>query len=215
MSNLSVRFTEKKIFVDNYQCCPRGVVVSFDIENVVLGGQYRCTFSNVGDSDVVSKPQNFKITGIQPIENFSAVLELSKSRMHIVKITVENMNNSSDVAEDILTIECGPPNFVEVQFSTKNNAILCNNDPHNLVAELSNLVVGNTYEYSFEPINPAELSNIVFLPSSGSFRANSTNQNINTIVKYNGVSDSVLIKMIVMDHYNDFSNSALATLTCQ
>lgn len=214
MNKLIVKFDQHNIKIQKRNCCAHGVIVPFVVQNMVPGAQYLCTFSNISNGLINFKPNNFKITGIQQSETFVAALEMKDARVHIVKIRVQNINNSNDVAEDIMTIECGEPQFFDVVFAQQNQTIKCVNQPNNVIAELTNLIPGNRYSYTLAALNDSQATFLSFLPSSNTITAGGTNTNINAIVRYSGNAKSVIIKVTVTDQYNNFTKTAFGTLTC-
>lgn len=215
MSKLSVKFDNTSQKISNPACCPRGVTLSFTIENMVPGVQYNCVLSNVGDGSAVFKPNNFNITGVQVSENFMAVGELKDTRVHVIKATITNINDPTDKVEDMIIVECGDPKFVVTSFEENNVIIDCGGYDNSLIGKMSNLVLGNVYSYSFSASDSRESGNLQFSPASGTITATTDIENINTLVKYSGRSKSVIAKLTVADPYNNFSDSTLATLKCK
>jgi hypothetical protein len=214
MNKLIVKFDKHNIKIQRRNCCAHGVIVPFTVQNMVPGAQYLCTMTNISNGLINFKPNNFRITGIQQSETFVSALEMKDARVHIVKIRVQNVNNSSDVAEDIMTIECGDPQFFDVVFAQQNQIIRCVDQPNNIVAELTNLIPGNKYSYTLSALNDSQSIFLNFLPSTNTITAGSTNTNINSIVRYSGNAKSVIIKLTVTDQYNNFTKTAFGTLTC-
>jgi hypothetical protein len=214
MNKLIIKFEKHNLKIEQRNCCGHGIIVPFVVQNMVPGSQYLCTFTNIGSGIINFKPNNFRITGVQQSETFVAALEMRDSRVHIVKIRVQNVSNSNDVAEDILTIECGNPQFFDVVFAQQNQTIKCVNQPNSVVAELTNLIPGNKYSYVLSALNESQGTFLSFLPSTNIITAGGINTNINSIVRYSGNSRSVIIKLTVTDQYNNFTKTAFGTLTC-
>jgi hypothetical protein len=190
MSKLSIKFDNRNQKVDNYECCPKGIILSFKIENMVPGVQYNCNLSNTGSGTAVFKPNNFNITGTQIVESFMVVGELKGSRVHVIKVTTTSFEQNN------IIIDCGGPD-------------------NSLIGRASNLLIGNRYTYSFTPLDTREVGNLQFMPASGTLIATTESENINTLVQYTGRSRSVIAKLTVTDSYNNFSDSTLATLKCK
>lgn len=214
MSKLIAKFDTSNIKIDNRTCCSKGVTVSFVVSNMVPGSQYRCTLNNIGSGEVVFKPNNFLITGIQQSETFIIGMEASGSRVATIQMSLVNIDDATEKAEDICSVECGNPQYLTVSFTEPNQTIVCGNEPNNIVAELGNLIAGHRYRYTFEPLNTQDSVFLSFLPQNGSITAGDENININSIVKYNGNNKSVIIKLTVVDDYNNFSQTVLGTLRC-
>ncbi len=215
MSKLSVKFDNNNQKVDNADCCPKGIILSFKIDNMVPGVQYNCSLSTVGSGSAVFKPNNFNITGTQVSESFMVVAELKNTRAHVVKVSIVNNNDSSDKVEDMLTVECGQPKFMSTSFEQNNVIIDCGGFDNSLIGKVNNLMSGNRYTYVFSALDSRESSNLQFTPASGTIIATTDIENINTLVKYSGRSKSVIAKLTVSDAYNNFSDSTLATLKCK
>ena len=215
MSKLSVKFDTINQKINNSDCCPKGIILSFKVDNMVPGVQYNCTLEDIGGGTAVFKPNNFNITGTQISENFMVVAELKDSRVHVIKITVVNNNDQANIVEDILTLECGDPKFFNVSFEQNNVVIDCGGYDNSLIGKVDNLITGNRYNYVFSTINANESGNTKFTPASGTIIATTDIENINTLVGYAGRSRSVIVKLTITDQYNNFTNSTLATLKCK
>lgn len=215
MSKLSVKFDNSNQQIDNPECCPKGVILSFKVENMVPGVQYNCFLSTIGSGSAVFKPNNFNITGTQVSESFMVVAELKNTRAHVVKVSITNNNDNTDKVEDIMTIECGQPKFLSTSFEENNIIIDCGGFDNSLIGKITDLVPGNRYSYSFSALDPRESGNLKFSPASGTVIATTEVENINTLVQYSGRSRSVIVKLTVSDSYNNFSDSTLATLKCK
>jgi hypothetical protein len=214
MGKLTVKFNDTNIKIANKTCCPHGIPVEFVVENMIPGEQYNCSFINIGSGNIVFKPNNFKITGTQASETFVIVMEMSNSRVNTVKVNVSNVSNNGDKAEDIVSIECGDPQYFSVSLIEQNQNILCAGVPNSIVAELSNLIIGHRYSYEFSTLNPSDLTYLGFFPSSGNLLAGDTSLNINSIAKYTGNNNSVIVKLTVQDPFNNFNKTILGTLKC-
>lgn len=214
MSKLIAKFDTSNIKIDNRACCSKGVTVAFVVSNMVPGSQYRCTLNNIGSGEVVFKPNNFLITGIQQSETFIVAMEASGSRVATIQMSLVNIDDATERAQDICSVECGNPQYLTVTFTDPNQTIVCGNEPNNIVAELGSLVPGHRYRYTFEPLNAADSVFLSFLPANGSITAGDENININSIVKYNGNNKSIIIKLTVVDDYHNFSQTVLGTLRC-
>lgn len=214
MSKLIAKFDQNNIKINNRSCCSKGVVLSFTVSNMIPGDQYRCVLTNIGSGETVFKPNDFFITGIQQSENFIVAMETSGSRVTTIKMSLVNVNNNAEKAEDICSIECGDPQYFTSLFTEPNQTIVCGNEPNNVVAELRDLIPGHRYRYSFEALNNQDSVFLSFLPQNGNITAGDTNININSIVKYNGNNKSIIIKLTVVDDYNNFTQTILGTLKC-
>jgi hypothetical protein len=214
MGKLTVKFNDTNIKITNKTCCPHGIPVEFIVENMIPGEQYNCSFTNIGSGNIVFKPNNFKITGIQSSETFVIVMEMSNSRVNTVKVNVTNVANSADKAEDMVSIECGDPQYFSLSLLEQNQNISCAGVPNSIIAELSNLVIGHRYSYQFSTLNPSDLTYLQFLPSSGNLLAGDTSLNINSIAKYTGNNSSIIMSLTVQDPFNNFSKTILGTLKC-
>jgi hypothetical protein len=214
MGKLKVKFNDTNIKITNKTCCPHGIPVEFIVENMIPGEQYNCSFANIGSGNVVFKPNNFKITGIQTSETFVVVMEMSNSRVNTVKVNVTNVTNSQDKAEDIVSIECGDPQYFSVSLLEQNQNISCGGVPNSIIAELSNLVIGHRYSYEFSTLNSSDSTYLGFFPASGNLLAGDVALNINSIAKYTGNNNSVIVKLTVQDPFNNFNKTILGTLKC-
>lgn len=214
MGKLTVKFNNTNIKITNKTCCPHGIPVEFTVDNMIPGEQYNCSFTNIGSGNIVFKPNNFKITGIQTSETLVIVLEMSGSRVNTVKVNVTNMNDETDCAEDMVSIECGDPQYFTVSLIEQNQNIVCGGTPNSIVAELSNLITGHRYSYKFDTLNPADATYLTFVPASGSLMAGDTSLNINSIAKYIGNNSSVIMKLTIDDSFNNYSKTILGTLKC-
>lgn len=215
MSKLSVKFDNTNQQIQNADCCPKGIILSFKIENMVPGVQYNCMLDTVGSGTAVFKPNDFNITGTQVSESFMVVAELKNTRAHVIKVTITNNDDPNDKVEDMMTVECGEPKFVVTSFEQNNLIIDCGGFDNSLIGKMSNLMNGNRYNYSFSALDSRESSNLQFSPASGTIIATTDVENINTLVRYSGRSKSVIAKLTVTDLYNNFSDSTLATLKCK
>jgi hypothetical protein len=215
MSKLSVKFDNTTQKIDNPDCCPKGVILSFKVENMVPGVQYNCSLSTIGSGSAVFKPNNFNITGTQISESFMVVAELKNTRVHVIKVSIVNNNDNTDRVEDIMTLECGQPKFLAASFEQNNIIIDCGGFDNSLIGKITNLISGNRYAYSFSALDSRESGNLKFSPPSGTVIATTDVENINTLVQYSGRSKSVIVKLTVTDSYNNFSDSTLATLKCK
>ena len=214
MGKLTVKFNDTNIKITNKTCCPHGIPVEFVVENMIPGEQYNCSFANIGSGDIVFKPNNFKITGIQTSETLVIVMEMSGSRVNTVKVNVTNVDDNTDKAEDIVSIECGNPEYFSVSLLEQNQVISCGGVPNSIIAELSNLMIGHRYSYQLSTLNPSDATYLSFFPSSGSLLAGDTSLNINSIAKYIGNNNSVIMKLSVSDPFNNFNKTILGTLKC-
>ena len=214
MGKLTVKFNDTNIKITNKTCCPHGIPVEFTVDNMVPGEQYNCSFTNIGSGNIVFKPNNFKITGTQASETFVIVMEMSNSRVNTVKVNMTNVVDNSDKAEDIVSIECGDPQYFSVALLEQNQNISCAGAPNSVVAELSSLVIGHRYSYEFSALNASDITYLNFLPSSGNLLAGDTFLNINSIAKYTGNNNSVIMKLSVQDPFNNFNKTILGTLKC-
>jgi hypothetical protein len=214
MGKLTVKFNDTNIKIPNKTCCPHGIPMEFTVENMIPGEQYSCSFTNIGSGNIVFKPNNFKITGTQASETFVIVMEMSDSRVNTVKVNMTNIANNNDKAEDMVSIECGDPQYFSVSLLEQNQNIFCAGVSNSIIAELSNLVVGHRYSYQFSTLNPADETYLSFFPSSGNILAGDSSLNINSIVKYTGNNNSVIIRLAVQDPFNNFNKTILGTLKC-
>jgi hypothetical protein len=215
MSKLSVKFDNANQKITNSDCCSKGIVLSFKVDNMIPGIQYNCMLEDISGGVAVFKPNNFNITGTQISESFMVVGELKGSRVHVIKITIVNNNDPNNIVEDILTLECGDPKFFDVSFEQNNVIIDCGGYDNSLIGRIDNLITGNRYSYTFSTINANEGANTKFTPASGTIIATTDIENINTLVGYTGRSRSVIVKLTITDQYNNFTNSTLATLKCK
>ena len=215
MSKLSVKFDNANQKITNSDCCPKGIILSFKVDNMVPGVQYNCTLQEISEGTAIFKPNNFNITGTQISESFMVVAELQDSRVHVIKITLVNNDDPTNVVEDILTLECGDPKFFNVSFEQNNVIIDCGGYDNSLIGKVDNLMTGNRYNYAFSTISSNEGANTKFTPASGTIIATTDIENINTLVGYAGRSRSVIVKLTITDQYNNFTNSTLATLKCK
>lgn len=214
MGKLKVKFNDTNIKITNKTCCPHGIPVEFIVENMIPGEQYNCSFANIGSGNIVFKPNNFKITGIQTSETFVVVMEISNSRVNTVKVNVTSVTNNQHKAEDIVSIECGDPQYFSVSLLEQNQNISCEGVSNSIIAELSNLVIGHRYSYEFSTLSPSDSTYLGFFPSSGNLLAGDTSLNINSIAKYTGNNNSVILKLTVQDPFNNFNKTILGTLKC-
>ena len=104
MSKLSVKFDNTNQKITNSDCCSKGIILSFKVDNMVPGVQYNCMLDNIGSGTAIFKRNNFNITGTQISESFMVVGELKDSRVHVIKITIVNNNDPANIVEDILTL---------------------------------------------------------------------------------------------------------------
>jgi hypothetical protein len=198
--------------VSGAECCAHGVKISFTLENMTAGTKYVCSFSNIGPGSVIFKPETFTVTGTSVSEQFVAVAEFRDYRANIIKLRVYEEDLDGDYVEDILPVECGTPKYLQVTFNPKEYIFETPDTYISLISEIIDVMPGNNYHYEFSTFANSESIYTTFSPPSGSIVASDTTMNINTLVKYNGPSKTVIIKLKVEDPFNDYSDTVLVTL---
>lgn len=213
MNKLTVKFDEKLIKIDNPRCCNDGIVCSLNLENMTIGKNYLCEFSNIGPGTIFFRPQSVIVSANTSNKTIAFALELNGTRYGIVKASITNQDNPNDKAEDIISIECGQPTLFNIEFDpatlTIGDSDSCS-DNKLIVAYIKDATIGKTYSYQFA--SPDQLNgSCQLIPSSGSIIAGDKTQNIGTIFKYTGINKVVALTLTVTD-VSDNNVSRIETL---
>jgi hypothetical protein len=218
MNNLTVKFNDGLIKgivkVNNNRCCSDGVICFLDLENMTIGKNYLCEFSNIGPGTIFFRPQNVVVSANTKNRNIAVALELTGSRYAVIKATITNQDDPNDKAEDIVTVECGSPTLFNIEFDeetlTIDETASCS-DNKLIVAYINNAQIGKTYNYQF--LSPDQSTGLCqMIPSSGTIKAGDNKQNIGTIFKYSGSNKNVSISLIVSDTTEENLVSRIETL---
>jgi hypothetical protein len=198
--------------VSGAECCKHGVKISFTLDNMTPGTRYVCTLSNIGKGSVTFKPETFIVTGTSVSEQFVVIGEFRDYRSNIIKLTVSDYDVPDEYVEDILAIECGQPKYLQATFDPKEYFFETPNTYVSLISEVLDVIPGNTYNFEFSTFKNSESIYTTFSPATGIIIPSETNMNVNSLVKYNGPSKSVILKLKVIDPFNDYSDTVLVTL---
>lgn len=193
-------------------CCKHGVKISFRLENMTAGTKYICSFTNIGKGSVIFKPQTFVVIGTSVSEQFVIIGEFKNYRSNIIKLSVAEYDLPDEYVEDILAIECGPPKYLQATFDPKEYFFETPDTYVSLISEILDVVPGNPYNFEFSTFKNSESIYTTFSPATGTIIPSENNMNINSLVKYNGPSKSVILKLKVIDSFNDYSDTVLVTL---
>lgn len=198
--------------ISGAECCKHGVAISFTLENMTPGTQYVCSLSNIGKGSIIFKPENFTVTGTSVSEQFVIIGEFQDNRSNIIKLTVSDYDAPDEYVEDILAIECGPPKYLQATFDPKEYFFEIPDTYVSLISEILDVIPGNSYNFEFSTFKNSESIYTTFSPATGTIIPSENTININSLVKYNGPSKSVILKLKVIDSFNDYSDTVLVTL---
>jgi hypothetical protein len=198
--------------VSGAECCKHGVKISFTLDNMTAGTKYVCSFSNIGKGSVIFKPSTFVVTGTSVSEQFVTVAEFKDYRSNIIKLSISEYDLPDEYVEDILLIECGPPKYLQATFDLKEYFFEVPDTYVSLISEILDVIPGNAYNFEFSTFKNSESLYTTFSPATGIIIPSENTININSLVKYNGPSKSVILKLKVVDSFNDYSDTVLVTL---
>lgn len=112
------------IFVlDNKDCACREIIVSSDLENLVIGQQYTITYSSVNNTAIFS-PSTQIIRAAANSQKFSTIAHIDPAKTHIVKAEISGINI---LASQMCVIKCGNlqgcevPQGSDIVLNSKNN----------------------------------------------------------------------------------------------
>lgn len=163
MSNLVLKFQNKNIVIENSNkyCCKEGVLINFKLENGILGQLYNCTITNIGSGSVLLKPSSFNFNFNKRVEEFAVFAELSKSRVNLIKVNITNSSNPADAVEDIVYIECGSLQKLDLSIPQEQLNIECGSTATNsIIPIMKNLTIGEKYSYSFQEYSSDQYANL-------------------------------------------------------
>lgn len=222
MSNLVLNFKNKNIVIEdsNKYCCKEGVLINFKLENGALGQLYNCTITNIGSGSVLLKPSSFSFNFNKRVEEFAVFAELSKSRVNLIKVNITNSSNSADSVEDIVYIECGSLQKLDLSIPQEQLNIECGSTATNsIIPIMKNLTIGEKYSYSFQEYssdqyeNLSNQSTVNILSSSGNkYILNNANR-YDENLKYIAGNGTYILKGIPEAHPIAILNSGIAEIT--
>lgn len=116
--------------------------------------------------------------------------------------------------EDILTIQCGEVSGHTVAFTDATldmvDKVPCNSAKH-IIAVINNAKIGREYAYSF---TFPDSSFTTVIPQSGTIKAGSNQQNINTVHSYTGSLKKVDLKLDVIDLIDNIRTNTSISFDC-
>lgn len=195
MSNLLLHFQDKNIFIpdDKRYCCNNGIFLTFIVDNGIIGNKYKCDVINIGNGEVSIKPNSFNFTYNRRREVFTVFVELNKSRINIIKATVVDINNPSNIVEDIVYIECGRPLKISAKIPEQYLNVSClPGNQNSLIATVSNLIIGEEYTYSFRDYSVTNYENLLSDSKASIVNSKGIKLLLNNNVSYNSNTKYVL-----------------------
>ncbi len=222
MSNLVLNFKNKNIVIEdsNKYCCKEGVLINFKLENGALGQLYNCTITNIGSGSVLLKPSSFSFNFNKRVEEFAVFAELSKSRVNLIKVNITNSSNSADSVEDIVYIECGSLQKLDLSIPTEQLNVKCGSTVRNsIIPIVKNLTIGEEYSYTFKEYSAKHYtslnsqSTVNVLNSSGNKYIFNNSNRYDENLRYIVGNGTYVLKGIPEAHPIAILNSGIAEIT--
>ena len=111
------------VILDPQNCNCREIVVSVDLNNLIIGQSYNIQYSSVNNTAVFD-PQNQTIRAASVDQKFSTIMYIDPSKTHIIKAEISGINILSS---QMSVVKCGQLVSCEVSedsmitLSSKNN----------------------------------------------------------------------------------------------
>ena len=166
------------------------------------------------------KPSSFSFNFNKRVEEFAVFAELSKSRVNLIKVNITNSSDSADSVEDIVYIECGSLQKLDLSIPTEQLNVKCGSTVRNsIIPIVKNLTIGEEYSYTFKEYSAKHYtslnsqSTVNVLNSSGNKYIFNNSNRYDENLRYIVGNGTYVLKGIPEAHPIAILNSGIAEIT--